>query len=169
VIARWGIGVVLPSGALITGATLLYLALAHNGLFDIALATMLLGVGIGCSFAAMPALIVANVPSERTGSATSLNQVLRSVGGALGSAAAAALLAAHHPAGLPFPEESGYTIAFLAGAAICVATAALAILLAPPRTGANEIDDEEELLMEESAAGAGLGPSVFDGERVGAR
>lgn len=165
VIARWGIRVVLPAGALITASTLMYLALAHNGLFDIAVATMLLGIGIGCSFAAMPALIVASVPSERTGSATSLNQVLRSIGGALGSAVAVAVLSAHHPAGLPFPEEQGYTVAFLVGAAICVATAGLAILLAPPRRGAVEIDDEEEqLLMEEAAVGAGIGPSVFDGE-----
>ncbi|MDW5594895.1 MFS transporter [Conexibacter stalactiti] len=169
VIARWGIRVVLPAGALITAATLLYLALAHNGLFDIAVATLLLGVGIGCSFAAMPALIVASVPSERTGSATSLNQVLRSIGGALGSAAAAALLSAHHPAGLPFPEESGYTIAFLTGAVLCVATAGLAILLAPPRrvaarAAAEAEDREEQLLMEEAAVGAGIGPSVFDGE-----
>lgn len=173
VIARYGIRVVLPVGALIVAATLLWLALAHDRLFDVAIATALLGVGVGCSFAAMPALIVASVPPERTGSATSLNQVLRSVGGSLGSAVGVAVLAAHHPAGLPFPQESGYTVAFVAGAVICVATAALAILLAPrvARTPSGTVvaaaaREEIELMEEEAAVGAGVGPSVFDGERV---
>jgi predicted MFS family arabinose efflux permease len=170
VIVRYGIRVVLPAGALIVAATLLWLAVAHDRLFEIAIATALLGVGVGCSFAAMPALIVASVPGERTGSATSLNQVLRSVGGALGSAAAVAILSAHHPSGLPFPQESGYTVAFVAGAAVCIVTAVLAIALAPPRAVAEEVDRElrdvrEQLAMEESAMGAGVGPSVFDGER----
>jgi predicted MFS family arabinose efflux permease len=169
VIARYGIRVVLPAGALIVAATLLWLALMHGHLFDVAVATALLGLGVGCSFAAMPALIVASVPAERTGSATSLNQVLRSVGGALGSAVGVAILSAHHPAGDAFPQESGYTVAFLAGAVVCVATAALAILLAPPRPAAAaaraEVEDEQErLLMEEAAVGAGVGPSVFDAE-----
>jgi predicted MFS family arabinose efflux permease len=171
VIARYGIRVVLPAGALIVAATLLWLALMHGHLFDVAVATALLGLGVGCSFAAMPALIVASVPAERTGSATSLNQVLRSVGGALGSAVGVAILSAHHPAGDAFPQESGYTVAFLAGAVVCVATAALAILLAPPRPAAAaaraEVEDEQErLLMEEAAVGAGVGPSVF-GESFG--
>lgn len=169
VIARYGIRVVLPAGALITAATLLWLAVAHSSLADIAIATTLLGIGIGCSFAAMPALIVASVPEERTGSATSLNQVLRSVGGALGSAVGVAILSAHHPAGMPFPEESGYTVTFLAGAVICVLTAGLAIALAPRRSVADAAavaagDAADELLMEEAAVGAGIGPSVFDGE-----
>lgn len=172
VIARYGIRVVLPVGALIVAATLLWLAVAHDRLFDVAIATALLGVGVGCSFAAMPALIVASVPPERTGSATSLNQVLRSVGGSLGSAVGVAVLAAHHPAGLPFPQESGYTAAFLGGAVVCVATAALAILLAPRAAGARASTvvplarEEIELLEEEAAVGAGIGPSVFDGERA---
>ncbi|ADB53197.1 MFS transporter [Conexibacter woesei] len=169
VIRRYGIGVVLPAGALIVAATLLWLAVAHGRLLDIAIATALLGVGVGCSFAAMPALIVASVPEERTGSATSLNQVLRSVGGALGSAVGVAILAAHHPAATPFPQESGYTIAFLVGAVVCVVTAGLAILLAPRRRPAAVVaprfELEQELLMEEAAVGAGVGPSVFDGER----
>lgn len=173
VIARYGIRVVLPVGALIVAATLLWLAVAHDRLFDVAIATALLGVGIGCSFAAMPALIVASVPPERTGSATSLNQVLRSVGGSLGSAVGVAILAAHHPAGLPFPQEGGYTVAFVAGAVICVATAGLAILLAPRVARAPAgvavsaaAREEIELMEEEAAVGAGVGPSVFDGERV---
>jgi len=168
VIARYGIRVVLPVGALIVAATLLWLAFMHDRLFDVAIATALLGVGVGCSFAAMPALIVASVPQERTGSATSLNQVLRSVGGSLGSAVGVAILTAHHPAALPFPEEDGYVVAFVAGAVVCIVTAVLAVVLAPrpAATPAAELTAEEvELLEEEAAVGAGVGPSVFDGER----
>lgn len=169
VIVRYGIRIVLPTGALIVAATLLWLALAHDHLWEIAVSTALLGVGVGCSFAAMPALIVASVPGERTGSATSLNQVLRSIGGALGSAVGVAILSAHHPAGLAFPLEDGYTVAFLAGAVICVITAVMTVALAPRRAVADEVgieirDVREQLVMEEAAVGAGIGPSVFDGE-----
>jgi MFS family permease len=175
VVARFGIRPVLPAGGLLVAATLTLLAVAHGSLADIAIATALLGVGVGCTFAAMPALIVANVPPERTGSATSLNQVLRSVGGALGSAVGVTILAAHQPGGATFPHESGYTTAFLAAAAVCVLAAAMAALLAPRRVAAGAApapasapqgpaEEEIALLMEESAGGT-VGPGAFDGER----
>jgi MFS family permease len=127
----------------------------------VAVATALLGIGIGATFAAMPALIVANVPPERTGSATSLNQVLRTVGGALGSATAATILASHHEAGLPFPAKSGYTTGFAAAAAICVVAAVVTFALTP--AAKRRPSPETELLMEESSV-AVAGPAVFDGE-----
>jgi MFS family permease len=166
--ARFGMRVVLPLGALVVTGTGVLLAVAHGSMVDLAVASALAGVGIGSSFAAMPALIVAAVPPERTGSATSLNQVLRTVGGAVGSAASAAILTAHTvggPSGLP--SESGYTVAFAAGAALCAVTAVVAWLLVPSaRRGVVVADDPEvELLMVEEAASA-VGPSVFDGERV---
>ena len=38
------------------------------------------GLGVGCTFAALPGLIVAAVPPAETGSAMSFSQVLRYVG-----------------------------------------------------------------------------------------
>jgi predicted MFS family arabinose efflux permease len=160
--SRFGTRVVLPTGALIVAATELMLTVGDAHMVWVAVATALLGIGIGATFAAMPALIVANVPPERTGSATSLNQVLRSVGGALGSATAATILASHHEAGLPFPAKSGYTTGFAFAAAICVVAAIITFVLTPAMKRRDE-SPETELLMEESAV-AVAGPSVWDGE-----
>jgi MFS family permease len=160
--ARFGIRVVLPVGALIVAVVELVLIAGDAHMVWIAVATALLGVGIGATFAVMPALIVANVPPERTGSATSLNQVLRSVGGALGSATAATLLAAHHVSGSAYPEESGYTAAFVVAAGVCVLAGVLTFVLTPSSKRARPTP-ETELLMEESSV-ALAGPSVFDGE-----
>ena len=92
--------------------------------------------------------------------------MLRTVGGAVGSAASAAILTAHTVGGgSALPSESGYTVAFAAGAAVCAATAVVAWLLVPGMRAAADDDPEVELLMVEEAASA-VGPSVFDGERV---
>ena len=163
---RFGMRVVLPLGALVVAAAGLQLAAAHGHMADLAIATALSGIGIGCSFAAMPALIVASVPNERTGSATSLNQVLRTVGGAVGSAVSAAILTAHTASGSVLPQASGYDVAFVLGGVVCALTAIVAWVLVPARAvPRDELDDPEvALLMEEEAASA-MGPSVFDGER----
>ena len=55
------------------------------------------GLGVGAAFAAFPALIISAVPQHETGSAMSLNQVLRYIGFAVGSALTATVLAASTP------------------------------------------------------------------------
>lgn len=89
---RFGPQVVLPVGGLVFGSSLLLLALAHDRLWQALLAMALGGLGSGFSFASLPALIVPHVPVSETGSALSLNMLLRYVGFAAGSAAAVALL-----------------------------------------------------------------------------
>jgi hypothetical protein len=79
----------------------------------------------------MPTLIVRSVPGNRTGSAMSLNQVLRTSGGALGSAVAVTILSAHTPAGAAFPLDAGYTWAFATAGAACALAAVATRLLVP--------------------------------------
>lgn len=120
---RFGVLAILPIGGLLIALTNFGLALEHNHLWQLAVGMLLLGAGIGASFAAMPALIISGVPPEETGSATSFNQVLRSVGGAIGSALSGGILAAYTVAGTPYPSEAGYTVAFLVSAVGCLAVA----------------------------------------------
>jgi MFS family permease len=126
---RFGPGKVVATGAVIVGLDMAYLALTRQFIWEFALAVLILGIGIGLSFAMMPALIIRSVPPEETGSATGLNQVLRLVGGSIGSAASIAILASHHQPGLPYPEDAGYTIAFLAGTVICFMAAGVCLVL----------------------------------------
>jgi MFS family permease len=166
---RFGIRAVLPVGAAIVALTLIALGATHAHLWEIAVVTALLGAGIGGTFAAMPALIVANVPADRTGSAMSLNQVLRSAGGSLGSAVGITILTAHTAAGAAFPADRGYTVAFVLGGVLCLLAAAATLWLVPSPAPAppepRPLEFEVRLLMGESAV-AGAGPDVFDGERA---
>jgi MFS family permease len=79
----------------------------------------------------MPALIIRAVPPHETGSATGLNAVLRSVGGAIGSAASIALLSAYTGAGEGLPRNHGYTIAFLVAAVACLGAVVASLFLTP--------------------------------------
>ncbi|MGI8404808.1 MAG: MFS transporter, partial [Thermomicrobiales bacterium] len=98
---------------------------------EIVIAMVMLGLGIGLAFAAMPLLIIRAVPPSETGSATSMNTVLRSVGGAIGSAASIALLSTYTPVGQHLPTNTGYTVTFLLGAAICLASGIVSVVLLP--------------------------------------
>ncbi|WP_436776881.1 MFS transporter [Yinghuangia sp. YIM S09857] len=133
--ARFGMGPVLPLGSLVVAADMVFLAFFRDHVWQLVAGAVLLGVGVGTTFAAMPALIVKAVPPHETGSATSLNAVLRSVGGAIGSASIAALLAAYTPSGGGVAEDRGYTAAFLVGAGACVLGAVAAIALPDRRSG----------------------------------
>jgi MFS family permease len=133
---RYGMRATLAGGSAICALTLVGLGLSHAALWEIAVVNLIMGLGIGSTFALMPALIVASVPAERTGSATSLNQVLRSAGGAFGSAIGVTILTAHTAAGATHPAESGFTIAFLAGGATCVLAAVATLALLPRRAAA---------------------------------
>jgi predicted MFS family arabinose efflux permease len=127
---RLGMLAVLPMGALVIAVADFALAVEHSRLWELAVGMLLLGAGVGATFAAMPALIISGVPQEETGSATSFNQVLRSVGGAIGSALSGGILAAYTASGRPFPSEDGYTVSFVVSAAGCLAVAVAITLVA---------------------------------------
>jgi predicted MFS family arabinose efflux permease len=120
---RLGMLAVLPMGGLVIALTNFGLAAEHSQLWELAVGMLLLGAGVGATFAAMPALIISGVPPGETGSATSFNQVLRSVGGAIGSALSAGILAA-------YAGETGFTVSFAVSAAGCLVVAVAIALVA---------------------------------------
>jgi MFS family permease len=112
---RFGQRAVLPIGCGIFVCSNLLFATERSSPWTVALVMAIAGLGVGCTFAALPGLIVANVPAHETGSAMSFNQVLRYVGYSTGSALSATVLEAHTPAGHPLPESSGYTAVAVLG------------------------------------------------------
>jgi MFS family permease len=140
---RFGQRAVLPIGcALFVVANLLF-AFERGSYASVVVVMALGGLGIGCTFAALPGLIVASVPAHETGSAMSFNQVLRYIGYSTGSALSATVLEAHTPHGKLLPEAGGYTtVALLAVAILVVAGVVSAIVpgreVAPDRELAEE-------------------------------
>lgn len=140
---RFGQRSVLPIGCTIfIGANLLF-ALQRDHLWEVALVMAVAGLGIGCTFAALPGLIVANVPAHETGSAMSFNQVLRYIGYSTGSALSATVLEAHTPAGSALPTDDGYTTVAVVAIVVLVFAAVLSAAL-PGREAA----PDEELVLE---------------------
>jgi EmrB/QacA subfamily drug resistance transporter len=126
---RYGGRLPLSLGALIAAAGLLAMALDHGTQGAMVAWNLVLSVGIGLAFAAMPNLIFDAVPQSETGEATGFNTLVRSVGASLGSQISAAILVGSVVAGTALPDEGSYTTAFLVSAGVATAAAVVAILI----------------------------------------
>jgi MFS family permease len=109
----------LPAGAAMVTASSVLLVFAHQALWEILLGMVLFGIGLGATYAAMPALIARRVIVQELGSAVSFNQVLRTVGGSFGSAISGAILAANLAPDL-HPSSTGIDLALAINAGACV-------------------------------------------------
>jgi predicted MFS family arabinose efflux permease len=143
--SRFTAKAVLVLGSALSVPPLLIMAFAHEQLWEIAVATLLLGAGFGLAFSAMSNIIVDSVPSSQTGVASGMNANIRTIGGSIGAAAMASVVTSGaSPGGLP--KESGYIAGFtmLAGALLL---AALAGLLIPPLRGLRDEHQQEQAAM----------------------
>jgi predicted MFS family arabinose efflux permease len=128
---RFGSKPPLLAGAAFTTAAYVLLAVARTEHFEIYLAALLLGTGIGLAFAAMVNLIIENVDPTETGVATGMNTVTRTAGGAFGGAITASILAGS--VGVTgYPSSRGFTLAF-ASCALALALGVVVGLAIPPR------------------------------------
>jgi MFS family permease len=155
---RTSTAMVLPIGCGISLVSMVLFLCARGSLWELFVIMGVAGLGVGCTFAVMPGLIVSAVPAHETGSAISFNQVLRTIGYTTGSVLSAVVLQAHTPSGELLPTDSGYQAAAWLGCAIWVVTAVVAIVL-PRRSAAagrpvTPMTADEELLMDESIADA---------------
>lgn len=156
---RFGRRTMIPVGSVLFAVAMAYFAFEHTAPWEAFMVMFIAGLGIGFTFAAMPAFIVQSVHARDTGSAMGFYQVLRSIGLALGSAVSGAILAANTHGHSAFPAVSGFRTALVVGAVLCLATAAMSYLLpGSGKPGAERVSPAEEELMEENAelSGAGL-------------
>ncbi|MEU9079848.1 MFS transporter [Kitasatospora sp. NPDC004745] len=133
-IARRGPRLPLVLGGVLGGVAMAYLALRHSSEGDIYTASAIFGLGIGLAFSAMPAYINGAVPVEQSGIANGMNAVLRTVGGAIGTAVMAAILTGDTmklPPQIPLtlPTLDAYKHAFWAAAVVCAVAGAVPFLI----------------------------------------
>src|SRR5205085_7835011 len=74
--ARFGSRWALLAGTLFTLAAFLLLAVAHDAPWEMLVSALLMGIGLGLSFAALGNLIVQAVPPHQTGVASGVNTVM---------------------------------------------------------------------------------------------
>lgn len=121
-IDRFGARPVLMVAAVAGIAGFLFVALGHNAPWQVIVASILANAYISLGYGALPALVVAEVDTNETGVATSMNAIARTVGSSM-AAAVVAFLLGRMTNGVP--TESSFTAIFVGGAV----TAALAMAL----------------------------------------
>ncbi|WP_234438588.1 MFS transporter [Streptomyces sp. NRRL S-340] len=121
-------------GTLPTIIGFLMLGLLHGSAWLVSLSAAIGGLGFGIGLSALSAAVVHAVPAEHTGAATGMNANIRTIGGAVGAAAVAAILASRTGSD-GYPEESGFTTAFLV-LALAGMVGLVSCLLIPSGSGA---------------------------------
>lgn len=119
-------GLLIANGVVIALACVLFATVRDMGVAWPIAIMGLLGFGVGGFSAVMPQVILAVTPSEETAAAMSVNQVVRSVGFSIGSAASGVILAAHTVTGSFSPTNSGYSTAAWTACALALLTIVLA-------------------------------------------
>jgi EmrB/QacA subfamily drug resistance transporter len=156
--ARVGVRPLLTAGLVAQSGGLVWLALvagADASYASLVPGLLLAGVGMGLTFAPSATAVLADVPAEDHGTASSTNSTLREIGVALG---VAVLTAAFQAAGgdlTPAAFADGLRPAVLLGAAV-IAAAAL-VSLAMPRSTGRAVPTEEAEVGGGAGAGAGAG------------
>ncbi|MGW6914578.1 MFS transporter [Kitasatospora sp. NPDC054939] len=131
-IARRGPRLPLVLGGVLGAAAMAYIAVRHDAEGDIYLSAAVFGLGIGLAFSAMPAYINGAVPVEQSGIANGMNAVLRTVGGAIGTAVMAAILTGDTmklPIPVSLPTLDAYEHAFWTAAAVCLVAGAVPFMI----------------------------------------
>lgn len=114
--ARW----TMPVGCIFYLASTAVFAIARSSIGALVIVSACAGFGVGVVLASLPRMLVDNVGSSEVGSALGFSQVLRTAGGAFGSAIFAVLLAIHTPSGALAPEEPGFVVVALASGVVWV-------------------------------------------------
>ena len=125
-----------PRTSLMVGAFIIMVGYAltlvlRSSPWEVMVAMMVVGGGIGIAYAAMPALIMGAVPLHETGAANGLNSLMRALGTSLSSAAVSVVLAAStlKLGSVALPTDSAFTLAIWLTIAACVVAIGLALLI----------------------------------------
>lgn len=125
-----------PRTSLMVGAFIIMVGYAltlvlRSSPWEVMVAMMVVGGGIGIAYAAMPALIMGAVPLHETGAANGLNSLMRALGTSLSSAAVSVVLAASTMklGSVALPTDSAFTLAIWLTIVACVVAIGLALLI----------------------------------------
>lgn len=130
---RFGRVLPLRLGILSLVLSLTLLATVHGSAWTIYAWMVFMGVGLAFCFAALGTLVIDHSDPGETGVAGGMNTIMRTIGAALGSQVAAAVISANTLAGTEIPVERGFTIAFAISAIAALVALAPTLLLRPRR------------------------------------
>jgi predicted MFS family arabinose efflux permease len=166
-IRRLGPPTVVSIGALLCAAAGALFAMTHHALWQAFATLALMGIGLGYTFAALPALIVFSVPTGQTGSAMGFHQVMRYVGSSIGTALVASVLAGATLAGGVLPTVGTYVAAAWIGVGLCFLAAVVASRLPrSPQAGGAAHPGLSTHRVATTASRAVQAPEISTGQRA---
>ncbi|WP_249998858.1 MFS transporter [Actinoplanes sp. M2I2] len=150
-VSRLGAQATLTIAALISGAGFAMLTFLHGATWQVIVGALAVNTGVTIGYAALPALLIDNVPPAETGIANSVNSIARTVGMSLGTAFVVTMVTRNLVPGAPFPHEAQFVVIFATGTALALAAAAL-VAFALPRHRPEAVSTWE--VEEEAVLGA---------------
>ena len=133
-----GARITLAVGAAVISLGYLVALALMDAPWQLMVASLVASAGVGIGYAAMPTLILDNVPLHEAGSGVGVNALMRSVGTTVAGAVMAAILTSRTTSlgGVVLPSRTAFELCFLVGAAAALAGALVALLV--PRQGRRE-------------------------------
>lgn len=117
---RFGPRMPLLAGIAFAAVGYLELLVLHVAPWHVALNSLIIGLGLGLSFAGIATVLVGLVSPARVGAATGVNAIMRNLGGAA-SAQVIAVILASRAAADGWPDSTGFVLAILAAGGALVA------------------------------------------------
>ncbi|HWJ84800.1 MAG TPA: MFS transporter [Cellulomonas sp.] len=133
-LTRFGGRITLSLGAFVLAAGYVVAVFMTNAPWQLLIASAIASAGVGIGYAAMPTLILQNVPASEAASSVGLNGLMRSMGTTVAGAVMAVVLTSQTvalaPGGPEIPTHGAFRLCFVIGAA-AAAVGALVVLLIP--------------------------------------
>ncbi|BCY08614.1 MFS transporter [Actinoplanes sp. L3-i22] len=129
-VGRIGPRLVLALACGIAALSTASLAFLHDSKGAVIAGFVVASCAIAMAYASMPALLVAHVDPHDTGIANSVNSIMRTIGGTIGSALVITILAGqtHLVGKVALPTENAYRISYALGAIVFAVGGALVLL-----------------------------------------
>jgi MFS family permease len=141
-INRLGARSTLAIGATVIAAGYVFALGMMNSPWQLMLASMIVSAGVGIGYAAMPTLIMDNVPAAESGAGVGVNTLTRSIGTTTAGAVMAAILtsATTTIGGHAVPDKTAFQLCFLLCAAVSLVGAAVALFVSRRKTPVEEAE-----------------------------
>lgn len=136
-LTRLGARVTLSIGAFVIAGGYVVALFLTSTPWQLMLATCVVAAGVGIGYAAMPTLILTNVPATEAASSVGLNGLMRSMGTTIAGAVMALVLTSNTMdlGGTAIPTQGAFRLCFVIGAA-AAALGAVIVLTIPRRAAA---------------------------------
>ncbi|MFC3965680.1 MFS transporter [Nocardia jiangsuensis] len=135
-ITRFGGRTALSIGAAVLALGYLSGALLMDAPWQLLLATCIASAGVGIGYAAMPTLVLENVPASEAAAGVAFNALMRSIGTTVAGAVMAVVLTSRTtvlaPGGPEIPTVDAFRLCFVVGA-VAAAVGAAVVLFIPRR------------------------------------